>query len=233
MRQAVATTMHMASCERWLEAVSALADGEDPGIDVRLVEAHVARCSQCRTLRDRLGQLPGWQRPGAAGPMPDLSRRIVALNAVADRASRWAIVRWLLAALAAVIIALSFRSLAAAEADIGAGHSMRHLGAFTLAYGVALLLVVVRPARARTVLPVAATLALALAISGVVDIVDGQVPLSNEALLHLPEILSVALVWLLAMPSLRRGDPAAGGREPPSLQIVDDPPPEEPGRRAI
>lgn len=233
MLQDPATSMHMASCERWLEAVSALADGEDPGIDARLVEAHVVRCSYCRTLRDRLGQLPGRQEPGVAAPTPDLSRRIVALNAIADRASRWVIVRWLLAATAVLIIGMSFRSLAAAEAAIGSGHSLRHLGAFTLAYGVALLLVVARPARARTVLPVAATLALALAISGVVDIVDGQVPLSNEALLHLPEILSVALVWLLAMPSLRRDDPVERRHETPSLQVVDDPQSEEPGSHAI
>lgn len=233
MRQATATSMHMASCEWWLEAVSALADGEDPGIDARLVEAHVARCSRCWALRDRLDQLPGRERPGPAEPMPDLSRRIVALNAVADRASRWAIVRWLLAAVAMVIIVLSFRSLAA-EADIGSGHSMRHLGAFTLAYGVALLLVVARPARARTVLPVAATLAVALAISGVVDIVDGRVPLASEAMLHLPEIISVALIWLLAAPSrLRDGPSSRRDHEPPSLQIVEDPPPEEPGTRAI
>jgi predicted anti-sigma-YlaC factor YlaD len=225
--------MHMASCERWLEAVSALADGEDPGVDARLVEAHVARCSRCRTLRARLGQLPGRDRLGPAAPMPDLSRRIVALNAVADRASRLAIVRWLLAAVAAVIIALSFRSLVASEPTMGSGHTIRHLGAFTLAYGVALLVVVVRPARARTVLPVAATLAVALAITGVVDIVNGQVPLSNEALLHLPEVLSVALVWLLAVPSLRRGDPSARRHEPPSLQVVDGPPAKESGSRAI
>ena len=48
-------------------------------------------------------------------------------------------------------------------------------------------------------LPVAAVLAGALVITAVVDLVDGRVPLVGEAQ-HLPEVVSVVLVWLLAVP---------------------------------
>ena len=80
----------------------------------------------------------------------------------------------------------------------------RHLGAFTAAYGVGLLVVAIRPARARTMLPVAAVLAGALLITAVVDMLNGHVPLVGEVQ-HLPELLSVVLVWLLALPAPRRG----------------------------
>jgi hypothetical protein len=52
-------------------------------------------------------------------------------------------------------------------------------------------------------LPVAAVLAGALVITAVVDLVEGRVPLVGEAQ-HLPEVASVVLVWLLAVPSPRR-----------------------------
>jgi hypothetical protein len=84
------------------------------------------------------------------------------------------------------------------EADTSA-HGARHLGAFTVAYGVGLLVVAARPARARTMLPIAGVLAGALLITALVDLANGRIPLVGEAR-HLPEIASVVLVWLLAVP---------------------------------
>jgi len=54
-----------------------------------------------------------------------------------------------------------------------------------------------RPARARTALPVAVLLGLTLAITAVVDLLAGRVPLAGEAL-HLPELVSVLAVAHLA-----------------------------------
>ena len=67
-------------------------------------------------------------------------------------------------------------------------HDSRHLGAFMIAYAVALLVVVVRPARARTVVPVGDRLAGALTITAVIDLVNGNVPILGESQ-HLPEIV--------------------------------------------
>lgn len=146
--------------------------------------------------------------------MPDLSRRVARLAAIADRAASWSAVRVLLAVVAIEIIVFSFPDLVLGE-DSGAAatHTARHLGAFTVAYAVALLVVVVRPARARAVLPVAAVLSGALLIGAIVDLVQGRVPILDEAT-HLPELFSVLLLWLIASPSPRlrgRGRPPQAG----------------------
>jgi predicted anti-sigma-YlaC factor YlaD len=210
-------------CDHWTEAISAIADGEDAGIDPRLVEAHVARCAACRTFRDDVESLRRPSRIAPAPVMPDLSRHIVKRNAIADRASAWGAVRILLAAVAAQIAVLSAPALLLGEQADTSTHGARHLGAFGVAYAVALLVVVVRPARARAILPVAAMLAGALLITALLDIAEGRVPLAGEAL-HLPEVLSVVFVWLLATPAgrrFRRAAPAPG-RHAPTLRLVDE-----------
>jgi predicted anti-sigma-YlaC factor YlaD len=189
-------------CDRWQDALSAMADGEDPGVEPRLVEAHVAHCSACSTFAQAIDGSRRRAVVQAAPHMPDLSRRVSKLNAIADRASRWSVVRALLAIVAIEVIVVSLPSLVAGDGEVDA-HDARHLGAFTIAYGVALLVVVVRPARARTVLPVAAVLAGALLITAVVDLARGVVPLIDEAT-HIPEVISVVLIWLLAVPAPRR-----------------------------
>lgn len=190
------------ACERWREAVSALVDGEDPDIDERLVEAHLRRCPACQEFRRVAERTRRAARLHPAPPMPDLSLRVSKLAAIADRASAWSLVRVALAVVAIEIVVLSVPSLMAASGD--AVHDTRHLGAFAAAYGVGLLVVVARPARARTLLPVAGVLAAALVITAVVDLVDGRIPLAGEAL-HAPEVLSVLLVWMLASPGRRPG----------------------------
>jgi predicted anti-sigma-YlaC factor YlaD len=132
--------------------------------------------------------------------------------------------RILLAVVAIEVVVLSIGDLVRGGDDTSAVHSARHLAAFSLAYAVLLILVVMRPARARTALPVAGVLALALAITAVADLVAGRVPLVGEAL-HIPEIISVLLIWLLAVPTrripLRHGRPEAAAGRRPVLSRVD------------
>jgi predicted anti-sigma-YlaC factor YlaD len=201
-------------CDRWQEALSAQADGEDTGVEPRLVEAHVAHCTTCASFA---AAIEGSRRRAVVQPapaMPDLSRRVSKLNAVADRASRWSVVRALLAVVAIEVIVVSLPSLVSGEGEVNA-HDARHLGAFTIAYGVALMVAAVRPARARTVLPVAAVLAGALLITAVVDLTRGVVPLIDETT-HIPEVISVVLIWLLAVPAPRR----AGNAQRPLLRLT-------------
>lgn len=208
-------------CERWFEAVSALVDGEDPGVDHRLLLAHVTDCAECKSAWDRLERLRRAVRVMPAEPMPDMSGRVMKAVAFADRASRWLVVRVLLAAIALYTITVSIVTVLVAEESGSSMHGARHIGAFTLAYGASLLVVVARPARAGTMLPVAATLAIALAITAVFDVMDGQVPLTGEVL-HVPELVSVGLLWLLAVPALHR--PSGHGRreaQGPTLRLVD------------
>jgi predicted anti-sigma-YlaC factor YlaD len=207
-------------CARWTEAISALADGEPPGIDARLVAAHVARCPSCRAFEADVRHL-GQPRP-VAGPPPDLPRRISRLAAAADRAATWSTVRVLLAVVAVEIVVVSVPALLGDERQTST-HAARHLGAFAVAYGVGLLVVVARPARARAMLPVAAVLAGALLITSIVDLAQGRVPLVDEAS-HVPELVSVVLVWLIAAKARRPPDVAAAAPDPPELRVVDDEP---------
>ena len=99
-----------------------------------------------------------------------------------------------------VLVALaSAQILALSVADLvgGGSHDVRHLAAFTLAYGLLLASVAFRPARARTALPVSALLGATLVITAVVDLLAGRIPLAGEVL-HLPEVVSVVAVASLA-----------------------------------
>jgi predicted anti-sigma-YlaC factor YlaD len=212
-------------CEQWVEAISARADGEDPGVDGRLLDAHLATCASCRAFEAVIGDDRRQVAVHEAEVMPDLSTRVSKLTALADRASAWGAVRALLALVALEVIVLALPALVLGEGEQHV-HEARHLGAFSVAYGVALLVVVVRPARARTVLPVAAVLGGALFITAVIDLVSGNVPLLNETS-HLPELVSVVLIWLLATPGPHRAHRAAADptapSERPALRLVDQP----------
>jgi hypothetical protein len=128
---------------------------------------------------------------------PDTSGRIARMVARVDRQSSPQLVRFLLITAAVIIIGLSIPELFATESSAEVAHADRHLGSFSAAYGVLLLVTAARPARARTALPVAVVLAAAIGITGVIDLVRGEIPLVGEAL-HVPELLSVLFVWLLA-----------------------------------
>lgn len=199
------------SCDRWMEAVSAIADGEEPGVDRSLVEAHLRRCPSCRAFQGDVEVNRRAGRVGEAGSIPDLSRRVVKLNAIADRAARWGAVRGLLVVSALQIVALSGPALVLGDTSGGSPHGARHLGAFSVAYAVGLLVVAARPARARTMLPVAGVLGVALVVSAVVDVITGTTAPFGE-LVHFPELLSVLLVWLLSRPApARPAGRATGG----------------------
>jgi predicted anti-sigma-YlaC factor YlaD len=188
------------SCEPFVEAISAAIDGEDPQIDPRLVAAHVAKCPSCAAFQRSAHDVRRRLVVREVVEAPDVARRTSALVALADRAAAWQVPRVLLAVVAIELFVLSGADLFQADGDGRAVHDARHLAAFTVAYGVLLLVVVARPARARTALPVAAVLALALGITAVADLVAGRIPLLGEAV-HLPELLSVVLIWLLAVPA--------------------------------
>ena len=66
--------------------------------------------------------------------------------------------RALLVVVGLQIIAFSIRALVLGDEQDTGSHAARHLGVFTAAYGVGLLVVAARPARARAMLPVAAVL---------------------------------------------------------------------------
>jgi predicted anti-sigma-YlaC factor YlaD len=136
--------------------------------------------------------------------------------AAADRASRSTITRALLAFVAVEMLVVSFQPLITGG-DVGeASHSVRHVGAFTLAYAVAMLVTVVRPARAGAIFPVAIVLAGAVAANVALDVVNGTASFVSEWN-HAPELVSVVLVWLLRRP--RSDGNGAVGDDLPALEL--------------
>jgi predicted anti-sigma-YlaC factor YlaD len=207
-------------CSRWRDALSAMADGEDAGIDERLVAAHLARCPGCQSYEQLVRRGPDLAVVVDNTAMPDLSKKISRLNAAADRAASWSVLRILLAVVAAQVILFSLPALILGEEHGVATHAARHLGAFGVAYGVALFVVVVRPARARSILPVALVLAGAMVLGAIVDLATGRIPLVGEAQ-HLPQIISVFLVWFLAVPSTSRDDSSVEPARPRRFKVID------------
>jgi hypothetical protein len=141
-------------------------------------------------------------------PTSDRTRvdAVVAAVVAADRAG---VPRWIRVGLfmsAGFILALAVPSLLEHGEN---GHASRHVGAFAVSYAVAVLVVAVRPARSRTVLPAAVVLAGALVITAVIDLSRGVIPLVDESL-HLPELASAGLLWLTVRASRPR--PAGYGR---------------------
>jgi predicted anti-sigma-YlaC factor YlaD len=177
------------TCDMVIEAVSAFTDSEPVGIETRFIEAHLAVCERCARITGSLPRLAG---DGNALEVAGAGERSRRLGLLAARTAEWGVSRAVIALAAAQILGFSLIDLVG-----GGSHEARHLAAFTLAYGLLLATVAFRPARARTALPVAVLLGLTLAITAVVDLLAGRVPLAGEAL-HLPELVSVLAVAHLA-----------------------------------
>ena len=177
------------TCDMVIEAVSASFDGEAIDVEARFIEAHLEVCERCTKI---VGSLPRVSPDGSDLVGAGLTGRSRRLYLLASRTAEWGLSRALIALAAVQILVFSVIDLFS-----GGSHEARHLAAFTLAYGLLLATVAFRPARARTALPVALLLGLTLAITAVVDLIAGRVPLAGEAL-HLPELVSLAAVAHLA-----------------------------------
>jgi predicted anti-sigma-YlaC factor YlaD len=189
------------TCARCEEALSATADREPTDVSPLQIERHLVGCVSCRRFRDSIAAVSAG--PTLTAVTEITPQRVARLAARADRARAPSIVRYVLAAVGAAITLIAVPDLWASDASAVAAHAERHLGSFSLAYGALMLVVALRPARARTALPVAVVLGAAIGITAVGDLVRGKIPLLGEAI-HLPELASVLLVWLLAKRSTQR-----------------------------
>lgn len=181
-------------CERYHDAISARNDGETPGVPDDELDAHLSTCADCRSYDMSSMDLRRSLSVYDVADVPDVSREVVRRSAAADRRASVRVVRWLLSVVAVLLIVLSVPEFLSNDPD---GHGLSHLGAFRLAYAIGLLTVVIRPARARTLLHVAVVLVIALAATATVDVVRGRVPLLHETV-HLLGLSSALLLWMLA-----------------------------------
>lgn len=188
-------------CDRCRAAVSAGLDGEDPGLPDDLVAAHIDACAGCRAFAMGATELHRSARVTPAEPVPDLTepilRAIAAEPVVVDVDERTRFLRISLAVIAVIQLAMAVPALILGD-DAGLPtHVARHLGSFSLALGVGLLVVAWKPERAAGVLPIVAAVVICLLASAFLDIVQGRAAPGAEVS-HAPELVGLVAVWLLA-----------------------------------
>lgn len=188
-------------CDRSRAAISAGLDGEDRGLPEAVVQQHVEACAGCRAFAAGAAKLHRGARVTAAEPVPDLTGPI--LRAIGDEPvsmnvdERTRFLRISLAVIAVIQLAMAVPALVLGD-DAGLPtHVARHLGSFTLALGVGLLVVAWKPDRAAGVFPVIAAVVICLLGSSFIDIVSGRAAPGAEVS-HAPELVGLVAVWLLA-----------------------------------
>jgi len=195
-------------CDRYRVAVSAALDGEDPGLEAAVLDAHLRRCGPCRRFADRAERLHRDLRLRAAEPVPDLTGAILARlppPAPARPVTGTAGVRGLLALVGFLQLGAALPGLVLAQDATLSGHAARHVASIGAALGLAFLLAAWRPARAWGMLPVVGVLGLLLVVTAAADVASGRVEAATEAH-HVGEVVGVLLCWMLARTTTpRRG----------------------------
>jgi predicted anti-sigma-YlaC factor YlaD len=199
--------------------LSAQLDGAATPTEWARTRQHLETCAECRAFRTDLLRLQGLTARASTPAGPDLVPWAlrVATPRAADGDPRASLSRSLLGAVALAQIVLGLPALVAGG---GAGdvHDSRHLGAWAVAFGVGLLLAAFRPSHARSLLPVAVTLLVAVAATTVADLVAGQRSAGAEAI-HALEAVGVVLLALVAR------EEASGSPRPVPLGPVVGPEP--------
>jgi predicted anti-sigma-YlaC factor YlaD len=200
-------------CAQIRVALSAILDGEEPGLHREEIAAHLAGCEDCRAWRSAAGSITEVVR-SAAAPAPDLTEQVLAAVA-ADRpapvrsTAHPGVLRWALGISAVAQLLLALPALVAdPNAADSAMHASREMASFDVAVAIGFLFVAGRPAWARALVPVAVALAGCLLLTSTIDVSDGAAQLGHE-LNHLLAGVQAVLLWLLA-----RANRTSNGLEP-------------------
>jgi predicted anti-sigma-YlaC factor YlaD len=197
------------TCSQTRIAISALIDGEDPGIPAAQVRAHVAGCPACQQWQRSAEEVTRAVRVQSV-QVPDLTERVLAAvhadPAAAARSaavvSRRQVLRWALAvsALAQLVIGVPLLFSGSGETL----HVSREMASFDVAVAVGYLLAAWRPARAAALVPVAVVLSVCLLFTSTLDVANDGALVAHEVG-HLLAVLQAGLLWALG----RAGAPAA------------------------
>ena len=190
-------------CQQCRDAVSARADGEEPGAPDDLVDRHLTGCADCRAWARDLARLGPALRVAPAERVPDLTAPILAAAAVERRrvAPTPGPARVALALVGLVQVVLALPDLLG-DASGASVHVAREHGAWELALAAGLLVAALRPARTTGLVPVLAVLTATLVGSTALDVVAGHTTVTAE-LAHLLPLTGLAMLVLV-----RRWTPA-------------------------
>ncbi|MTD54206.1 hypothetical protein GKO32_09490 [Amycolatopsis sp. RM579] len=202
-------------CSTAREAISAMLDGEDPGVSPAELDAHVAGCADCTAWQHEAATVNRLVRMEKATETPDFAGDAAIRFAPPSRPGpvdwpRWALVLTAIAQFSIVVAELFLPQPMPGGMQIEPGSHVEHEAvAFNFAVGVALLWVASRPRNARTQLPVLLSFTLVLAVLSTVDFIGGEVGWYRLAS-HVPLLLGVLCTALIGA---REGRwPWPGGR---------------------
>ena len=184
------------NCEAAREAISALLDGESPGVEGSRLDAHLAACPACRSWREEAHALTRRVRLGSASPVPSPSVSLMHTLRDAERRRHWwrslALTRGALALVAVGQLVVTIPPLLFGTDHDAPMHVAHELGAFDMALAVGFLVAVFRPSRAQGMRTLVGCAALLLVATAAIDLLTGRTTPSDE----LPHLLAVA-GWLL------------------------------------
>ena len=186
-------------CSQIRFALSATLDGEDPGLPNVVVDHHLDACAGCRTWSAEVADFHRTLRVGPAAIEVDRTEAIFAAlprRGAVGRDDRVRTLQWVTVILAVVQFAGAM-PLLLGHGDEMHGHFARHIGVFTAAMAIGLLVVARRPDRARAILPMLAVLVAGLVWSCLDDLISGR-PVPGSAIAHGLDVAALGLVWLLA-----------------------------------
>lgn len=185
-------------CSEIRLSISANLDGEDPSLPPAVVAAHVSGCPGCRSWSVEASGLHRSVRVQAAPVEPDRTEAILAALPVRtvrvhDHVRSLRIVTLIIA----MVQAVAAVPLLLGHGDMMHMHYARHIGVFSAALAIGLVVAAWQPARARGLLPVLAVVVVGLAWSCFEDLLAGRsVPGSSIA--HAANVAGLATVWMLA-----------------------------------
>ena len=170
-------------CNQTIEILSADIDGEAELTEVAAATNHAARCIPCRSLRREMMLMDSTLRGDPA------TRRSVKI--------RRSVARIALVIVGLVLLAEVFPQIFATTGD---AHMEHHLAVWGLTFSVALLTIALRPSLSRVIRPIATLFAASMLLIAIIDIFRGETPMLAETH-HLLEVVGVALIWIISLPS--------------------------------
>lgn len=177
-------------------AISAMIDGEDPGMPADRVNAHLASCAECRSWKESAESVTRAVRVQPV-KVPDLTERVlaaVAADPVREAQGRRQVLRVALAVSALAQLLLGLPMLFAGSGE--ALHISREMASFDVAVAVGYLFAAWRPARAAALVPVAVALSACLLVTSTLDVINDGALLAHE-IGHLLAVFQAGLLWAL------------------------------------
>lgn len=184
------------SCQQIRSAISALQDGEDPGVSESALARHVAACRSCQSYAEQVKRLHREMRVQPAPRVPDLTPAILHSLEPSGRNDRVTGIRICLVLISLVQLATAIPPLFLGAEDGLPTHAARHAGAFAVALAVGFAVAAWKPSHATGIVTVTGVLVICLIGAGLADVAAGRTGTIAE-FGHAPELVGLSALCLL------------------------------------